>query len=173
MKPEIIPDLDWYQEISRTSGSSPRCPFSALRRCPKYYFSVWVMGKSGAAEIDEETDKDLQKHWENTDLWPIPKDLEPFVGGPENDMHLFFNICPEVSYDLFGYFAKSLSKYADEIDRDVEHKRLSKSNADPNNWKWAWSTITEQHYSECEMYSKLLVGFKELPPPITKNKIGF
>jgi hypothetical protein len=131
------------------------------------------MGMSGASGIDEDMDKDLMQYWEHTDLWPIPKDIEPFVGGPENDMHLFFNICPEVSFDLFGYFAKSLSKYADEIDRDAAHKRLSKSNITPKHWKWVWSNIKSQHYTECEMYSQLLVGVQELKPSIKKNKIGF
>src|SRR5262245_18104431 len=174
--PQFVPDLDWYQEKSTAINGAPRCPFAALRRCPKYYSSVWVIGKHGsAAKIPEATDEELLKYWEQTDLWPIPRELEPATMGPPNDAHIFSNICPEVGYDRFGYFASHFYQYADEIDRDCAHRMLSASHASHGDWRWTWSGITAQHYSECPMYSQLLTGVKELggseAPP--KGRIGF
>jgi len=174
--PDTVPDLEWYQKKSKAIGGAPRCPFAALRRCPKYYSSVWVMGEhGGAAKIPESTDKELLKYWEQIDLWPIPGELEPAAVGPPNDAHIFWNICPEVSYDRFGHFASHLYQYADEIDLDCAHKALSASHAGSNDWRWTWSGLTPQHYSECPMYSQLLAGVKEVSGSVapTKGRIGF
>ena len=174
METEIIPDLTWYQEKSKSTGNTPRCPFASLRRCPKYYFSIWIMGEyGGASKIDEKTDQELQAYWEKTDLWPIPKELEPAAAGPLNDTHIFSNICPEVSYERFGYFASGLYAYSDEIDKDIAHKRLSETNAKHNHWGWAWAGVTPQHFSDCPYFSQLLAGVKEMSEQSPKRKIGF
>ena len=62
VNPDFVPSLECYQEKSKSIEGVPRCPFAALRRCPKYYSSVWLMG-----EIDETEDKKLRKYWEQTD----------------------------------------------------------------------------------------------------------
>jgi hypothetical protein len=129
----------------------------------------------GAAKISEATDEELLKYWEQIDLWPIPRELEPATMGPPNDAHIFSNICPEVGYDQFGYFASRFYPYADEIDRDQAHGILSASHASDSDWRWTWSGITAQHYSECPLYSQLLAGVKELRSFLapTKGRIGF
>jgi len=168
VNPDFVASLEWYQEKSKSIESVPRCPFAALRRCPKYYSSIWLMG-----EIDETEDKKLRKYWEQTDLWPISQELEPAGTGTPKALSNFSNICPEVAYERFGYFASGIYAYADEIDRDCAHKKLSERNANGNDWRWRWSGIVAQHYSECPMYSQLLPGVKEVPSSETKRRIGF
>ena len=168
VNPDFVASLEWYQEKSKSIESVPRCPFAALRRCPKYYSSIWLMG-----EIDETEDKKLRKYWEQTDLWPISQELEPAGTGTPKALSNFSNICPEVAYEHFGYFASGIYAYADEIDRDCAHKKLSERNANGNDWRWRWSGIVAQHYSECPMYSQLLPGVKEVPSSETKRRIGF
>ena len=173
--PEFVPNLEWYQGKSKSMGGTPRCPFAALRRCPRFYCSVWLMGESaGAAKIDEKIDKELLGYWKQTDLWPIPQELEPTAsGGTPNNAHIFSNICPEVAYERFGYFACNLNAYADNMDRDFAHRKLSECNADRSDWRWAWWTWAPQHYSECPMYSQLLAGVKENSHSAPKGRIGF
>ena len=127
----------------------------------------------GAAKIDDTEDKELRQYWEKTDLWPISLELEPAAMGPPNKAKSFSNICPEVAYEHFGYFASTMHRYIDEIALDYARTRLSERNADGNDWRWGWSHIVTQHYSECPMYSQLLAGVKEFPSSETKRKIGF
>jgi hypothetical protein len=132
------------------------------------------MGKyGGAVKIDEVMDKELSDYWRQTDLWPISQELEPAAKGPANDAWLFSNICPEVIYDRFGYFASYLSDYAAEIDRDAAHKMLSKYKASHDDWRWMWSTLVPEHYSVFSMYSQLLAGMKELNQSSPNKIIGF
>ncbi|MBW1613444.1 MAG: hypothetical protein JRF08_01450 [Deltaproteobacteria bacterium] len=171
---DFVPDLKWYQAKSKSMSGTPRCPFAALRRCPKYYFSVWLMGElGGAAKINKREDEALLKYWQETDLWPIQREIEPGVIGSPRDSQIFRNICPEVAYERFGYFASTLSDYVDEIDRDCALKKLSERNADHNNWRWTWSGLVAQHYLDCPFYSQLLAGVKSLQSSAPKGKIGF
>ncbi len=78
------------------------------------------------------------------------------VSGGDGRHSLFSNFCPEVSFETFGLFAVSLSRFADEIDRDVRHKALSMSGtAHGSDWRWNWEHVREQHYTECPLYSVL------------------
>ena len=78
--------------------------------------------------------------------------------GREGDPSHFSNFCPEVSFNRFGWFASHLSYYADEIDVGVAHRNLADEGATTHDWRWAFSLVTSMHYSECPLYSPLLLG---------------
>lgn len=67
----------------------------------------------------------------------------------------FSNFCPEVSFDVFGLFAVSLHRYADEIDTESAYAKL-KENAYPKDWRWQWAYVESLHYLKCPVYSQLL-----------------
>jgi hypothetical protein len=70
-----------------------------------------------------------------------------------NEFRGFHDFCPEVSYEIYGYFASALHHYADEIDRDLMHKHLTRERASLSDPKWRWSTATPRHYAECREFS--------------------
>jgi hypothetical protein len=151
----IIPDLNWYIPISDQKGVQPRCPFATVWSCPRFYQSLALLGEAGSIKIDPEEDKKLFKHWEKSDLWPTTREYDTSISGPPGEPHIFSNFCPEVTFDRFGYFASFLARYADEIDIGNAHKTLGKERASANDWRWAWSTVSEMHYTECPIYSIL------------------
>lgn len=67
------------------------------------------------------------------------------------------NVPPRCPYanDVFGLFAVSLHRYADEIDRDTFHVQLRKK-AYPKDWRWNWAHVEPVHYLECTIYSQLI-----------------
>lgn len=151
----IIPDITWYISVSDQKGVQPRCPFATVRACPRFYQSLALLGEAGSTRIDPEEDKKLLKHWESSDLWPTTREYATSISGSPGEPHIFSNFCPEVAFDQFGYFASFLALYADEIDIGISHKRLGEQRASSNDWRWAWSAISEMHYTECPLYSIL------------------
>ena len=93
------------------------------------------------------------------------------VMGPEGKPSHFFNFCPEVSFEQFGWFSSNLSYHADEIDIDVAHRNLAEEGATEHDWRWTWSLAKPLHYSECSLYSPLLIGAYEVEK--NKSPIGF
>ena len=150
----IIPNLRWYLEQSTLKNTSPRCPFATVRSCPRFYESLSLLGDAGSTKIPEKEDKKLLKKWKKSPLWPVTKEQATSISGYENNH--FGNFCPEVSFERFGLFATDLDRYADEIDKDLAHSNLSKIKATPDDWRWFWSNIQPQHYSECPLCSVLL-----------------
>ena len=151
----IIPDLKWYIAISDQRGVQPRCPFATVRACPRFYQSLSLLGEAGSTKIEPEEDKKLLKYWEDSDLWPTTMEYATSIGGSPGEPHIFSNFCPEVSFDRFGYFASFLARYADQLDIGIWHKKLGREKASANDWRWAWSAVSEMHYSECPLYSIL------------------
>jgi hypothetical protein len=151
----IVPDLDWYKEKSLASNLSPRCPFTTVESCPRYYQSLSFLGEAGTTKIDPSEDRRLLKFWKTNDLWPKTGEQETSVSGPSGYMKNFSDFCPEVIYEVFGYFASHLSRYSDEIDHGLAHKKLGKIKAVRNDWRWAWATLSPQHYTDCPIYSVL------------------
>jgi hypothetical protein len=171
----INPDLKWYTEESRRKGLPPRCPFSSVHRCPRYYLSLSLLGKAGSTGIEPEEDKRLHKKWRDSDLWPITAEQEPGISKQDGEIKSFSKFCPEVIYDTFGYFATFLSKYADEIDSGLADKKLSEEGAPREDWRWYWWMLTPMHYSECPLYSPLLYDPAESEnkePPREENEEG-
>lgn len=151
----IVPDLDWYKKKSLNSKLSPRCPFATVESCPRYYQSLSLMGKAGTTKIDPSEDRRLLNFWKTNDLWPKTGKQETSVSGPENHMKNFGNFCPEVAFEIFGYFASYLARYSDEIDQGIAHNKLGEGIAVKNDWRWAWGALSPQHYTDCPLYSVL------------------
>ncbi len=152
------PDLQWYTGISGKKSITPRCPFATVERCPRFYQSLSLLGQVEiTTKIAPAEDKRLLESWSKTDVWPKVLEQETAVTGGDGHYHLFSNFCPEVSFETFGLFAVSLSRFADEIDRDQRHKTLSMSGAaHGHDWRWNWEHVQEQHYTDCPLYSVLL-----------------
>jgi len=152
----VIPNLKWYLEQSTSKGIYPRCPFATVKSCPRFYQNLSLLDKAGSTKIPEKEDKKLLKKWKSHLLWPLTDEQATSILGPKDNYKHFWNFCPEVSYERFGLFASHLDEYADEIDIGFAHSQLSKIKANPDDWRWSWSNIQPQHYSECLLYSPLL-----------------
>jgi hypothetical protein len=167
----IQPDLKWYTEISTNKNMYPRCPFATVHRCPRYYASVSLLGEwHVATAIQPDEDAKLLEKWKRSDLWPVAAEQDTAIAGSPDDPDLYSRFCPEVSYDRFRWFASFLAYYADEIDMDVAHRRLSDEGAAPDDWRWHWAQVTPFHYSDCPLYSPLLLGVSDTK---SKSPIGF
>jgi len=167
----IQPDLKWYTEISAQKNQpSSRCPFASVHRCPRYYASLSVLGKAGVAtSLEPAEDERLLEKWKRTDLWPATDEQDTGIMGTDH----YHNFCPEVSYERFGWFASILSGYADEIDNGSAHARLGRDGATAHDWRWAWASVSPMHYTECPLYSALLLGVNDIGVNDTKPQIGF
>ncbi len=152
----VIPNFDWYSNISNKVGGPSRCPFATASRCPRYYQSLSLLKATGATSITPDVDESLLQQWKKSPLWPLIAEQETSVSGTNEDpAQIISNFCPEVSYDRYEVFATFLARYADEIDRNVVHKSLNKRGTSRNDWRWQWASIRPQHYSECPFYSLL------------------
>ena len=130
-------------------------PIATVRACPRFYQSISLLGEAGSTKIDPEDDKKLFKFWEDSDLWPSTREYATSISGSPGEPHIFSNFCPEVSFDRFGYFASFLARYADEIDIGIASNKLGQERASANDWRWAWSGLSEVHYTQCPLYSIL------------------
>jgi hypothetical protein len=161
----VTPDFNWYSEISRRRGLPPRCPFASVERCPRYYYSLSLMGEVGSTAIASADDEQLKDRWAKSDLRSRTKEQEPVISSSANknsgwEKRDFSNFCPEVSYDRFGNFASGYGDYADEIDNDFADERLGSIRAPATDWRWRWAWLKPMHYSECPLYSLLAHGGK-------------
>ena len=150
-----IPNLEWYTGLSQTRKVQPRCPFASVETCPRYFQSLSLLGCAGSTSIDDAEENRLIDYWKKSDLWPKTGEYETSVAGPKDNPRIFTNFCPEIAYDRFGYFATFLAGYADEIDSDAAHARLTRLDASKNDWRWSWSSITQLHYCDCHYFSLL------------------
>lgn len=150
-----IANTAWYNSISEEKSLPLRCPFATVVRCPRYYQSLSLLSATGATPIDnEEADRFLKK-WEGTELWPRIREHETSVSHSGDRLSQINNFCPEVTYDRYGLFCTNLGTYADEIDKDLAHRRLSSEGAGSEHPNWRWSYSREGHFSECPLYSVL------------------
>ena len=134
------------------------CQFANVEQCPRFYQSISLLGEVGiTTKIEDKIDKDLLKYWEGTRFWPIIREYATSISGPNGENRTFSNFCPEVSYKVFGLFADTLSRYADEIDKKIaEREMIQKQNNSVNDWRWNWAFISPMHYTECPLYSQLI-----------------
>jgi len=158
---QIIPDLKWYTTLSRERGLTPRCPFTSVEMCPRYFLSLRLLKYTGATSMDEKDDARLMKKWKGSNLMPRLAEQEPSVGQAPSEvtgqmkMFMMSHFCPEVMFERYGYFASSVARHADEIDRDFAHASLGREKAGADDWRWSFSDLLPLHYSECPTYSPL------------------
>ena len=149
------PDLKWYTGISHERQVRPRCPFASVRRCPRFYQSLSLLGGAGSTNIEPGEDKLLLKRWKKSDLWPITDEQATSISGEPGKPSIYLNFCPEIAFERFGLFTLNFAGYADEIDLDLAHDRLGRMKAPASDWRWAWSSVAPMHYTECPLYSPL------------------
>lgn len=165
-----FPDLAWYIAKSKELGMLPRCPFSSVYRCPRYYQSRSLLAKAGATAIEEEEEKRLLERWKTSDLWPVVDEQATSLSGPPDNLDTYSKFCPEVLFDTYGWFATFMDGYHDEIDRENAHARLSSCARNEGDWRWGWAHVSSMHYSDCPLYAPLTVGVFEKG---TQRPIGF
>lgn len=146
------PDFEWYSSKSKAMKLSPRCPIAGSELCPRYYSSYWLLGDAGVTtKISDEDKKRLDRKWEMFKPAVAEEEARFLLRGDE--FRSISNFCPEVAYDVFGFFASSLWKYADELDSDLANERLGREQAGSDDPGWYWSLFTGRHFTECREYS--------------------
>lgn len=155
MHPHVAPTREWYAQLSHSRASSIRCPFATVETCPRYYQSLSLLGEAGSTKISTAEDQRLLKNWESSDLWPRTAEQATAVEGVPGNPSIFSNFCPEVAFERFGYFATLLTRYSDEIDYGCAHERLAREGYPASHPNWSWSSIVEQHFTDCPIYAVL------------------
>lgn len=97
----------------------------------------------------------MDELWNKSELLPVIAERDTGITGFDDKTFGFSNFCPEVLFDVFGLFAVSLHRYADEIDIDQAHVQLAKE-AHPKDWRWNWAHVEPLHYLKCPVYSQLI-----------------
>ena len=160
----IYPDIEWYIGISQAKTGTPRCPFANVHRCPRYYASYSLLWKHGiTTTLELEVDSAIREKWMKSDLLTTLGEEDTGITSADGEPRSFRNFCPEVTRQVFGLFASSLSKYADEIDRGVAERWLvDNGRAFAKDWRWEWASVSPMHYTECPTYSLLAVALNPI-----------
>lgn len=167
----INPDLDWYTDISKREGVSPRCPFANVHRCPRYYYSLNLLGNAGTTtKIKPEKIQELDSLWDKTDILPVVAEHDTGITSYDEKVSSYSNFCPEISFDIFGLFASYLHRYGDEFEREYTHEQL-KTDKHPNDWRWNWAHVSPLHYLKCPVYSQLLSRQSNLYQELPKSEL--
>ncbi|MCK9555093.1 hypothetical protein M0R36_04680 [bacterium] len=169
----IYPDIEWYTAISQTKGVTPRCPFANVHRCPRYYWSYSLLGEQGiTTKLKPDVDNTVRLKWMKSDLWTTLGEEKTRITSSDDEPHSFNNFCPEVSSQVFGLFASSLSKYVDEVDRETMEKWLVENGrAYSKDWRWDWASVTHRHYTECSTYSLLKTDLSPIEISPTREEL--
>jgi predicted nucleotide-binding protein len=100
--------------------------------------------------MDKHRDDSLQKKWQP--FVSAIREESPGISTVNHELRSLDNFCPEVAYDIFGYFASYLNGYADDIDREADCRAYERERI-PEKFDAAWATITPKHFTECREYS--------------------
>lgn len=151
-----IPNREWYANLSQERGVAFRCPFATVESCPRFYQSLALLGQAGSTKVPQAEEERLLNHWKSSDLWPrIDEQAVGLFGGNPDNPSIYSNFCPEVTFERFGFFATTLTKYGDEIDVGFAHQRLEEEGAPSDHPRWSWSSCAGQHFTECPVYAVL------------------
>ncbi len=150
------PDFAWYAAESKRLGlKSPRCPFQNVNVCPRYFYSLSLLGDHGCTKIERAEDDRLVAFWKDSPLAPKTGEQETRVTYTETKRYSYHNFCPEVAHERFRLFATGLYSYATVEDAELARGRLAKEGVPGDHSDYYWSAITPQHYAECPLYSQL------------------
>jgi len=105
--------------------------------------------------MDSKEEKKLLRKWKKSDLWPSVDEESTSITGPEGNPRGYTRFCPEVLFNLFGYFTEHLHEYIDEIDRDSMIRRLTSEGCDEGDYRWKYMSISPLHFTDCPLYSNL------------------
>jgi hypothetical protein len=78
----------------------------------------------------------------------------------------FHNLCPEVSFDVFGLFATTVTLFADELDREFRNAELVRERSrERRDWRWDFELIVPMYFSQCPVYLGYSMTQARLSPP--------
>jgi hypothetical protein len=98
-----------------------------------------------------------------SDLWTTLGEEDTGIASSGDETRSFSNFCPEATSQVFGLFASSLAKYANETDREIAEERLVRNGkAHSKDWRWNWALVAPMHYTECSTYSLLSVALNPI-----------
>lgn len=161
--------LEWYTQLSARQKLAPRCPFALVERCPKFYESAALLARTGlTAPLAASDSSRLDNKWQG---WhsPIPEQAVS-VFKADDSFRGVSNLCPEIGYEIFGYFSTHFHRYGDEIDIDFAHRRLAREGVPHTDPRWQWASIIPQHYTECRVYSVLATVVQLEGKPSRKSR---
>ncbi|MCF1486388.1 hypothetical protein LZ838_03300 [Pseudomonas sp. AA27] len=123
-------------------------------------------------KINEEKIAYLDSFWASTGLLPIIDEDCTGISTSNGKLASLSNFCPEVTFTYFGYYASYMTKYADEIDREIGCA-IAEREKIPNDWRFIWATVTPCHFTDCKLYSqtKEFNTQKTATEPTSINKI--
>jgi 5-methylcytosine-specific restriction endonuclease McrA len=165
------PNLEWYQSESRKQGVPPRCPIAKAELCPRYFETLWLLGEAKlTTQMPPEKKASFEQKWKT--LGSTIAEEGPSLLGDGERTHDLSRICPEVAYELYGYFACNLSEYADELDRELAYKYYKSGQY--KHFDSRWQGITPHHYTECREYSifATFAGNKPSKPSVRPGQIS-
>lgn len=150
---KVIPNAEWYKSKSADSNVASACPYANAHKCPRYYSSLYLLGKTKVTtSIAEDKTKALDEFWEKSEILPIIAEDDSSIFGSDGKKS-YINFCPEIAFSYLGYYANNLISYADEIDQDIGQRIAEKENLD-NNWRHYWSSVSACHYLECTAFNQ-------------------
>lgn len=164
------PDLEWYLSVSREREVAPRCPFATVDRCPRYWDSLSMLQHIGYTSASTEESQRLEKKWSGSELRARIAEQDTSISGSQSHKSLA-NYCPEITYNIFGFFASYLGEYVDDTDREMAYRRFTREGISPNSWQWLWADLIPMHYTECPLYSPLQQKIFSIPPVQTNAEL--
>lgn len=151
----IIPNSSWYTEKSKESGVQKSCNYADVRKCHRYYESIYLLTNVGAiAGLDDDTINELDKHWKDKTLVPLIEEDRTSISNEAGKVDYLYNFCPEVSGRYYRYYASFMSKYVDHIDQDSGHRRAERDGL-IDDWRYVWQTVVPCHYLDCTVFEKV------------------
>lgn len=153
--PITIPDSLWYRRKSSEKNAPVSCPYANIHKCPRYYASMYMLGKAGIiTSIDATKKTSLDIFWADSGILPVIAEEETSISGFQGSWSAFSNFCPEVTFAYFHYYASYLAKYVDEIDSDCG-RRIAEVEKKPNDWRYEWGFISSCHFLDCSVYNQV------------------
>lgn len=153
--PIIVPDFSWYQSKSSERGAPSSCPYANVHKCPRYYASIYMLGKARAiTSMSTSKVEALDAFWNESGLLPVIEEEDTGISGTDGRITSLSNFCPEVAFTYFRLYASHLGRYVGEIDKDCGHRVAERENI-PGDWRYEWGFLSECHYLECVVYNQV------------------